>query len=151
MTIAVRGEGSSDIGFLDNDLFIKGPMIILLEKLQCYKKLLELLGFDDGFDINDFVTYSYITKHEIEPKEKTVALRGKKEHDLKNKKFYIKSKAFAQIAKTKEADIAIFFSDQDKDNFTDRYMPINAGLKSGGYDKSNPIKNNLNGAKKIKK
>ena len=36
MKIAIRGEGRTDMGAVDNGLFIKGPMVTLIEKLGLY-------------------------------------------------------------------------------------------------------------------
>jgi len=142
MKIAVRGEGSTDIGSLHNGCLDKGPMIILIEKLECFNRMLSNIGFEDGLDINDFVEWIYIHKTEIadaEQSRRSIVLRGKKEHrdsysDLSVLKgFYDNSEAFAHIAKNAEADLAIFFVDTDKDWCEDRYHQVKAGLIKHGF------------------
>lgn len=138
MKIAIRGEGPTDIGKIDNGTFIKGPMIILLEKLDYFKKMLEFIGFSDDLDINDFIEWKYIHKNEISNSEKIrrkTVLRGKKENraSLEDtsilKGFYKNSEAFGKLAKDENCDIAIFFVDTDKDWCEDRYIQVKEGLK----------------------
>lgn len=112
MKIAIRGEGSTDIGVLNPvDFLQKGPMLILLEKLDCYRTLLERLGFSEGLNIEDFMEWEYIHKDDIKTSSSSrrkQVLRGKKEVDFTLKGFYKNSEAFACIAKEKDADMAIF-------------------------------------------
>jgi len=66
MKIAIRAEGHTDIGELAYDGNLKkGPMLILLEKLDCYQGLLNQLGYDRELDIDDFVEWIYIHKNSI--------------------------------------------------------------------------------------
>lgn len=141
MKIAIRAEGPTDIGSLDiNGTLKKGPMLILLEKLNCYQELLIQLGFDVGLNIDDFIQWEYIHKHDIKVSTKNrrrVVLRSKKDNGFSGiKGFYNNSEAFACIAKEKEADLAIFFVDTDKDFSEDRIAQIKAGLSVHGYDKA---------------
>ncbi len=138
MKIAIRAEGSTDIGALAQDgSLIKGPMLILLEKLDCYQELLAQLGFDEGLEINDFIQWEYIHKSKIKDSSvsrKKLILRSKKDNGFGGiKGFYKNSEAFACIAKEKEADIAIFFVDTDKDFSEDRHTQVNVGLAMHGY------------------
>jgi len=138
MKIAIRAEGPTDIGKLaPNGSLIKGPMLILVEKLDCYQELLAQLGFDEGLEINDFIQWEYIHKSEIKNSSisrKKLILRSKKDNGFGGiKGFYKNSEAFACIAKDKDADIAIFFVDTDKDFSEDRHMQVNAGLSMHGY------------------
>lgn len=141
MKIAIRAEGPTDIGMLAQDgSLIKGPMLILLEKLDCYQELLAQLGFDEGLNINDFIQWEYIHKNEIKDSSvsrKKSVLRSKKDNGFGGiKGFYKNSEAFACIAKEKEADMAIFFVDTDKDFSEDRHTQVNAGLSIHGYEKT---------------
>ena len=141
MKIAIRAEGPTDIGKLDpNGSLIKGPMLILVEKLDCYKELLAQLGFDEGLEINDFIQWEYIHKSDIKNSSisrKKLILRSKKDNGFGGiKGFYKNSEAFSRIAKDKDADIAIFFVDTDKDFSEDRHMQVNAGLSMHGYSET---------------
>jgi len=138
MKIAIRGEGKTDMGYLDNGEFIKGPILILIEKLECYTKLYSALGCTEDYNS---IEWYYIHKKEIKNssnRRKKTILRGKKDTRKKGidnttlKGFYEDSEAFAYLAKEKKADIAIFFVDSDKDTFELRYEPIKKGLKNGG-------------------
>lgn len=137
MKIAIRAEGPTDIGSLDIDgILKKGPMLLLLEKLNCYQELLTQLSFDEGHNIDDFMQWEYIHKNEIKAATKAnrrKVLRSKKEAGLDEKGFYFNSEAFSRIAKEKEADIAIFFVDTDKDFSEDRHTQVNVGLSMHGY------------------
>ena len=140
MKIAIRAEGSTDIGALAQDgILTKGPMLILLEKLDCYKELLSQLGFDEGLNIDDFIEWEYIHKDDIRASKRsrrTQVSRGKKEIGLEIKGFYYHCEAFSCIAKEKEADIAIFFVDADKEPFEDRYTQVKEGLCKNEYNET---------------
>lgn len=140
MKIAIRAEGSTDIGVLAYDgTLAKGPMLVLIEKLKCYRELLAQLGFDESLDMNDFLQWEYIHKNEIKASTKAnrrKVLRSKKEAGLDEKGFYFNSEAFSRIAKEKDADIAIFFVDTDSDFSEDRHTQVNAGLSMHGYDET---------------
>ena len=140
MKIAIRAEGSTDMGVLAHDgILTKGPMLILLEKLDCYKELLSQLGFDDGLNIDNFIEWEYIHKDDIKASSisrRIQVSRSKKEIGLEVKGFYKNSEAFSCIAKEKEADIAIFFVDADKDLFEDRYTQVKAGLSKKEYNET---------------
>ena len=141
MKIAIRAEGPTDIGVLAQDgSLIKGPMLILLEKLDCYKELLIKLGFDEELNINDFIQWEYIHKNDIKDSSvsrKKIVLRSKKDNGFGGiKGFYKNSEAFACIAKAQEADIAIFFVDTDKDFSEERHRQVNAGLSIHGYNET---------------
>ncbi len=145
MKIAIRGEGPTDVGILDSNSFVKGPMVILIEKLECFKKMLSSFGFDDGLNINDFFEWKYIHKKEISDEEqnrKQTVLRGKKVHRDSHedssalKGFYNNSETFGFLAKKQEADIAIFFVDTDNDWCEDRYNQVKAGLGKHDYIKT---------------
>jgi len=138
MKIAIRGEGSTDIGVVDNGFLLKGPMLILLEKLDCYQELLNGLGYSDGLDISDFIEWDFIHKDEIKTsssQRKIQILRSKK-GNTEAKGFYKNSEAFACLAKEHDADIAIFFVDTDNDSNELRYGNIKAGLKKHSFDKT---------------
>jgi len=145
MKIAVRGEGPTDIGSLNNGVFEKGPMVILIEKLDCFRQMLSCLGFDDGLDENDFLEWSYIHKTEIaneEQNRRKIVLRGKKDYRDSHedssalKSFYNNSETFGFLAKNREADIAIFFVDTDNDWCENRYNQVKAGLGKHDYVKT---------------
>jgi len=141
MKIAIRAEGPTDIGVLAYDgTLTKGPMLILLEKLDCYKELLSQLGFDEGLNIDDFIQWEYIHKNKIKDSSvsrKKLVLRSKKDNGFSGiKGFYKNSEAFACIAKGRDADMAIFFVDTDKDFSEDRHIQVNAGLSVHGYDET---------------
>jgi len=145
MKIAVRGEGPTGIGSLYNGVLEKGPMIILIEKLECFRHMLSSIGFEDGLDRNDFLEWIYIHKTEIadaEQSRRSIVLRGKKEHrdsyedSSVLKGFYDNSETFAHIAKNAEADLAIFFVDTDKDWCEDRYHQVKAGLIKHGFEQT---------------
>jgi hypothetical protein len=136
--IAIRAEGHTDIGELAYDGNLKkGPMLILLEKLDCYQGLLNQLGYDRELDIDDFVEWIYIHKNSIRDSSvsrRKMVLRSKKDNGFNELKgFYKNSEAFACIAEEKDADIAIFFVDADNDNPEDRYKQVKAGLSVHGY------------------
>jgi len=144
MKIALRGEGPTDIGALDNGVFTKGPMVILIEKLSCYQSLLNNLGFSEELNINDFIEWEYIDKYQISQSQnsrKKAVLRGKKRQSdaLDNtsvlKSFYKNSESFGYLANLAQADLAIFFVDTDKDSFEQRYSQVKAGLSKHGLDK----------------
>ncbi len=128
------------MGVLAHDgILTKGPMLILLEKLDCYKELLSQLGFDDGLNIDNFIEWEYIHKDDIKASSisrRIQVSRSKKEIGLEVKGFYKNSEAFSCIAKEKEADIAIFFVDADKDLFEDRYTQVKAGLSKNEYNET---------------
>ena len=141
MKIAIRAEGSTDMGVLASDgSLIKGPMLILIEKLECYQNLCSELGCTDEYN---FIEWVYIHKKKIENSSKerrNVILRGKKSQreelvdgDLL-KSFYKNSESFAFLAKEQDSDIAIFFVDADKDSFEDRYQPTKLGLLKHGFN-----------------
>jgi hypothetical protein len=141
MKIAIRAEGSTDIGVLAYDgAFQKGPMLILLEKLDCYQTLLAKLGFDEGLKIDDFIQWEYVHKDEIKNSanaRRKMVFRSKKDHGFNGVKgFYKNSEAFACIAREKGADIAVFFVDTDKDFSEERYKQVKAGLSVHHYDKT---------------
>ena len=140
MKIAIRAEGSTDIGVPAYDgTLIKGPMLILLEKLECYLKFLNKLGFDKGLNIDNYIEWEYIHKDDIKASSKSRRIqvfRSKKEMGLEVKGFYKNSEAFSCIAKEKEADIAIFFVDADKELFEDRYTQVKAGLYKNEYNET---------------
>ena len=142
MKIAIRGEGPTDMGKVDNGLFVKGPMVTLIEKLDCYKNLYSELGCTYEYN---HIEWEYISKYDImeSPKRRrNMISRGKKAELVMGtnadilKGFYNNSESFAVLAKEKEADIAIFFVDTDKDSFEDRYKQVSAGLASHDYDKT---------------
>ena len=62
MKIAIRGEGPTDMGMVDNGLFIKGPMVILIEKLDCYKKLYTELCCTGEYN---YIEWEYIPKKRL--------------------------------------------------------------------------------------
>ncbi len=141
MKIAIRAEGPTDIGVLGYDgVLTKGPMLILLEKLDCYQELLVQLGFDEGLEKDDFIQWEFIHKSKIKDSSesrKRSILRSKKDNGFSGiKGFYKNSEAFACIAKGKEADMAIFFVDTDKDFSEDRHTQVNAGLSMHGYNET---------------
>ncbi len=143
MKIAIRAEGSSDIGILKCDGSLqKGPMLVLIEKLDCFKAYLNTCDFNEGLNQDDYIEWIYIHKKDIEEsseKRKKTVLRGKKKYRKEGidsdllKGFYNNSEGFAYIAKEKEADIAIFFVDTDNDFAEDRHNQVNAGLSVYGY------------------
>jgi len=143
MKIAVRGEGATDIGrLLHNGCFEKGPMVMLTEKLDCYKRALCELGYDEGLNADDFIQWHYIHKETIKKARitsKKSILRGKKEHRasgdlLEIKGFFEESNSFASLAREVESSIAIFFVDTDKAWCDERYRQAKAGLKVHGFD-----------------
>ena len=79
MKIAIRAEGSTDIGVLAYDGSLsKGPMLILIEKLECYQNLYSELGCTEEYNSIEWV---YIHKKTIEDSSdngRQVILRGKK-------------------------------------------------------------------------
>ena len=140
MKIAIRGEGITDIGMLDNGSLTKGAILLLIEKLDCYQKLYDALGCSDDYN---FIEWCYIHKKEIESassRRKKVVLRGKKQNRVDGtdgyllKGFYNNSESFAYLAKEQDADIAIFFVDSDNDAFEIRYKQVKEGLKKGEFD-----------------
>lgn len=141
MKIAIRGEGSTDIGVLTSDgSLIKGPMLILIEKLECYQKLFTELGCTKEYN---FIEWIYIDKKDIESsseRRRNVILRGKKSQREESvdtallKGFYNNSESFASLAKEKIADIVIFFVDVDKDSIEDRYKKVKLGLNKHGFN-----------------
>ena len=63
MKIAIRAEGSTDIGVLAYDGSLsKGPMLILIEKLECYQNLYSELGCTEEYNSIEWV---YIHKKTI--------------------------------------------------------------------------------------
>lgn len=140
MKIAIRAEGSTDIGELNiYGSLEKGPMLILLEKLECFQNLYSELGCTAEYS---FIEWVYIHKKDIESsseKRKKVVLRGKKSQREASidtvllKGFYNNSESFSSLAKEKEADIAIFFVDVDKDSIEDRYRQVKLGLNKHGF------------------
>lgn len=138
MKIAIRGEGSTDIGSLEADGLRKGPMLILLEKLDCYHELLSQLGFSDGLNVDDFIEWNFIHKDEIKAsssERRTQIIRGKK-GNTEAKGFYKNSEAFACLAKENNADIAIFFVDTDKESNESRYKAVKSGLQKHNFDET---------------
>ena len=143
MKIAIRGEGPTDIGVLNTDGSLeKGPMLILIEKLDCYQNLYNELWCTEEYNSIQWV---YIHKKEIEQspiKRKRVVLRGKKAQRDKSvdtallRGFYNNSESFASLAKDRESDLAIFFVDSDKDSMEDRYKQVKLGLAEYGFDKT---------------
>ncbi|SFV65439.1 hypothetical protein MNB_SV-12-1221 [hydrothermal vent metagenome] len=140
MKIAIRGEGITDIGTLNNGLLTKGAILLLIEKLDCYQKLYNALGCSDDYN---FIEWCYIHKKEIESaslRRKKIVLRGKKQNRINGtdnyllKGFYNNSESFAYLAKEQEADIAIFFVDSDNEAFEIRYKQVKEGLKKGDFD-----------------
>jgi len=142
--IAIRAEGSTDIGVLAFDgSLTKGPMLILIEKLDCYQNLYSELGCTEEYNSIEWV---YIHKKEIEDsseKRRQVILRGKKSKrkEFVNKKdeallkgFYKNSESFAFLAKEQDSDIAIFFVDTDNDVFEDRYKETKLGLAKHNFN-----------------
>jgi hypothetical protein len=140
MKIAIRGEGPADMGVsYYADPLKKGPMIILIENLDCYQQLYLMLRntFDD-------IEWVYIHKKDItgsSENRKKMILRGKKQQRKESdyekgllKGFYSNSESFACLAKERGADIAIFFVDRDNDSNETRYKQVKLGLKQGEYD-----------------
>lgn len=61
MKIAIRAEGSTDIGELAYDGSLqKGPLLILLEKLACFQNYLSVCGFTDNMDQKDLIEWVYV-------------------------------------------------------------------------------------------
>ncbi len=139
MKIAIRGEGSTDIGSLEADGSLKkGPMLILLEKLDCYRELLNKLGNSEGLNKSDFIEWNFIHKDEIKAssgKRRVQVTRGKK-GNIETKGFYKNSEAFAHLAKENNADIAIFFVDTDKESNELRYNAVKSGLQEHSFDET---------------
>ncbi len=146
MKIAIRAEGPTDIGVLAYDgSLTKGPMLILIEKLDCYQNLYSELGCTEEYNSIEWV---YIHKKKIEDssdKRKKVILRGKKSkrEEFVNKKdeallkgFYKNSESFAFLAKEQDSDIAIFFVDTDNDIFEDRYKETKLGLSKYNFNET---------------
>jgi hypothetical protein len=136
MKIAIRGEGSTDIGELAYEGSLqKGPLLILLEKLACFQTYLSVCGFTENLEQKDFIEWLYIHKDKIKKCSKVRRIqvtRGKKgNRDAKG--FYKNSEAFAHLAREENADIAIFFVDADKDSPFDRNKQVKAGLEKYGY------------------
>jgi len=139
--IAIRAEGPTDIGVLAFDgSLTNGPMLILIEKLDCYQKLYSELGCTDEYNSIEWV---YIHKKKIEDsseKRKQVVLRGKKDKRKESidttllKGFYNNSESFAFLAKEQDSDIAIFFVDTDNDVFEDRYQQTKLGLSKHNFN-----------------
>ena len=135
MKIAIRGEGPADMGVsYYADPLKKGPMTILIEKLDCYQQL----------SAKEDVEWIYIHRKNIKEsskKRKKGILRGKKQYrnesDYENgilKRFYGNSESFAFLAKEQGVDIAIFFVDKDNNSNETRYEEVKLGLKKNGYD-----------------
>lgn len=83
--------------------------------------------------------WMYIPKEKISMQKqhrKKMVLRSTKNSKMKTKGFFKNAEAFASIAKEKDADIAIFFVDTDKDDYEQRYQSVKDGLKVGGYDET---------------
>ena len=140
MKIAIRGEGITDIGTVYNGSLTKGAILLLIERLDCYKKLYNALGCSDEYN---FIEWVYIHKDDIKhstEKRKNIVLRGKKQNRVDGtdsyilKGFYNNSESFAYLAKKQNADIAIFFVDSDNDAFEIRYKRVKEGLKKGNFD-----------------
>ncbi|BDY14021.1 hypothetical protein [Hydrogenimonas cancrithermarum] len=136
MQIAVRGEGPTDMGRNNGGVFQEGPMVTIIRNLACYHNLIEWCfgGVKEGV-----VTFKLIEKGEIEnskEERKKMVVRGAKERGMLTKKFFRHAEAFASIAKMMEADMAIFFTDADKESWEERYRSIKEGLKLGGFEKT---------------
>ncbi len=81
MKIAIRGEGPADMGVsYYADPLRKGPMIILIEKLDCYQQLYNTLR--NTTEEYNLIEWVYIHKKDItgssENRKKGI-LRGKKQ------------------------------------------------------------------------
>lgn len=142
MRIAIRGEGPTDMGRLDGTTFYEGPMVILIEKLDCFQAMKEKCC--GGVD--DCIEWIYIHKDEIKQSKEArsrIVIKSKKKKDLKIKRFFRDAEAFAVIAKKKEADMMIFFVDGDKgekNEYKLRYDTIVDGFKHAGVaDKAIPM------------
>lgn len=137
MKIALRGEGPTDMGKNDNGNFVKGPMVLLIEKLDCYCSLVE----DCCGGVPEIIEWVLIDKNKIKSDKnnrKKVVLRSLKENDLQRKRFVRDAESFSQLAAKEEADFVIFFVDGDKgeqEEYEKRYDSIKDGLKLGGYEK----------------
>jgi len=138
--IAIRGEGITDIGTLNNGSLTKGAILLLIERLECYQRLYHKLGCTEEYNS---IEWCYIHKKEIERssiKRKKVVLRGKKADRIEGadshilKGFYNNSESFAYLAKEQETDMAIFFVDSDNEAFEVRYRQVKEGLKKGSFD-----------------
>ena len=140
MKIAIRGEGITDIGTLNNGSLTKGAILLLIERLECYQKLYNELGCTEEYN---FIEWCYIHKDRIKKStnaRKQLVLRGKKKSRIEGtdntflKGFYKNSEAFAYLAKEQESDMAIFFVDSDNEAFEVRYKQVKEGLKKGSFD-----------------
>jgi len=134
MKIVLRGEGRTDVGYVDFESgeFVAGPMVTLIKKLNCYKKLVEeRFG---GCDV--YIEWILVDKEKIKQKKKEAKkyqLRGKKNTDWNQKGFFVQSKLFSELAKEKGADIGIFFVDTDKDDYEARYQSVVDGFEDAGF------------------
>jgi len=132
MKIALRGEGPTDMGKNDNGNFVKGPMVLLIEKLDCYHSLLaNCFGGEP-----EYIEWVLIDKNKIKKdkhKRRTFAQRSLKEQDMERKGFVRYAESFSHLAAEEEADLVIFFVDADKDEYEKRYKSVKDGLAIGGY------------------
>jgi len=140
MKIAIRGEGPADMGVsYYAEPLKKGPMIILIEKLDCYQQLYNILR-----QTKEDIEWVYIHKKDMtgsSGNRKKMILRGKKQHRKESdyekcilKGFYTNSESFGCLAKEQGADIALFFIDRDNDSNETRYKQVKLGLKQSEYD-----------------
>ncbi len=142
MHIAIRGEGPTDMGRLDGTTFQKGPMVILIEKMDCFKVMKEKCC--GGVD--EYIEWIYVHKNDIKQSKearKKGVLRSKKQANMKEKRFFRDAEAFATIAKEKEAEMMIFFVDGDKgdkNEYERRYRSIVSGFTQAGVaDRAIPM------------
>ncbi len=130
------------MGRWDGTTFQKGPMVILIEKMDCFKTMKEKCC--DGVD--ECIEWIYVHKNDIKQSKearKKGVLRSKKQANMKEKRFFRDAEAFATIAKEKEAEMMIFFVDSDKgdkNEYERRYRSIVIGFTQAGVaDRAIPM------------
>jgi len=140
MKIALRGEGPTDMGSMDGMVFKKGPMVILIEKMECFLTMKE----ECCGGVDECIEWVYITKEEIKEskgRRKKVVLRAKKDREeservaMEMKRFVRDAEAFATLSGEREADLMIFFVDGDKGNKKEyglRYASVKNGFRLAG-------------------
>lgn len=134
-SVLVTGEGSSDMGGSNNgqplstgEFYNLGPMALLAIRLL--QELLpkwneECLDFQSP---NNWITY--ISSNELA--RKTKSLRNKHRPSTKLKKGFVehanRAAAMADYAKNNEHQLAFYFHDTDKYDFTDLHQSIKLGF-----------------------
>lgn len=133
MIIVLSGEGKTDLGECDfgTKIFKAGAMYIIVDKL-----IEQVLGYSPYELSKENLHYIYESDLTL-PARKLKVLRGKK-LAVETGFFYKNARVVAQIAKEKDADLAILFRDSDvsdRKEWQSKYKSILNGFTVEGFYK----------------